>query len=250
MAGLLKFLTKTLLAAAKPEPAKRQAGTSAPALKPKPRIMQSSDPLGALRDNADILSGLRFSATMQPRIPLRVLSRHGEVFNAPRGKPPKVAKAMHEGIWLPVLAGQLTFRGSVASSVGPIPSDGGTFLPFLIAIRHIVEADRPVEDRIRSLSAELGRPQWSDFVEKLEPTPGDLVRGFFPRAVDTIPGIPQHARDALEAAGIDTANKVAAASDQALLAIKGIGKAKLEAIRKWQKSKIDRNASRLDAVER
>lgn len=76
------------------------------------------------------------------------------------------------------------------------------------------------------------------------------MRQFFPRAIDTIPNLPQFAKDLLEATGVDTANKVAKTSDQALLAIKGIGKAKLEGIRKWQKSKIDRDAARLDCVER
>lgn len=244
MAGLLKFLGDVLNSTAKP------TSNAKTGRRGKSTVMRSSAPLGALRDNGDILGGLVFSATMQPSIPLRVLERHGEAFSAARGKPPAIAKAMHEGIWIPVMQGQKSLRGSMASTVGPIPTDGGAFLPFLIAIRRIVEANSPVGERIHALSIELGRPQWANFVEKLEPVPGDLVRQFFPRAVDTIPGIPQHAKDALDAAGMDTANKVAAASDHQLLAIKGIGKAKLEGIRKWQKSKIDRNAARLDNVER
>lgn len=244
MAGLLKFLGAALKSSAKPTPKIRTTP------RPNSTVMRSSDPIGALRDNGDIFGGLVFCATMQPRIPLRVLSRHGEVFSAPRGKPPVIAKSLHEGNWIPVLHGQKSFYGSMSSSVGPIPANGGEFLRFLVAVRQIVEAASPVDDRIRVLSAELGRPQWANFVEKLEPVPGDLVRQFFPRAVDTIPGMPQHAKDALDAVGMDTANKVAAASDQQLLAIKGIGRAKLESIRKWQKSKFDRDATRLDCVER
>ena len=83
-----------------------------------------------------------------------------------------------------------------------------------------------------------------------EPMPGDLVRQFFPRAVDTIPGLSKAAKDALVAAGIDTGRKIAAASDPELLAVKGVGKAKLTAIREWQKGEFDRDAVLLDCVER
>lgn len=242
--GILKFLGRTLLAAVMP------TTKTEPTLRTPQTSTRSNELPAAPLNNADILDGMIFCATMQPRIPLRVLSRHGEVFRSDHGDLPAIAKAAHEGIWLPHLRGQGAFQGSMASTVGPIPTDGGTFLPFLIAIRKIVEASASVENRIRTLSAELSRPQWADFVEKLEPMPGDLVRQFFPRAVDTIPGLPQAASDRLEAAGLNTANKIAAAADADILAIKGVGKAKLASIRDWQEADIDRNATRLDFVDR
>lgn len=158
MAGLLKFLTKALLAA-KPAPVKKQARKPVPTTPPKSIITHSNDPLGALRANMDIMSGLQFCATMQPWIPLRVLTRHGEIFNAPRGSPPKITRAMNEGIWVPYMHGSPFPLGSMASSVGYIPADGGEFLIFLLAVRRIVEVDESVENRIRALSAELSRPQ-------------------------------------------------------------------------------------------
>lgn len=245
MASLLKFLSSVLAppkkAHAKPSPATRQ---------PKPMAMRSSAPEAAWKDNQDILGGLKFSATMQLRIPLRVLSRHGELHSDERRKPSRIAAAPHEGIWIPLLHGQREFHGTMSSDIGPIPADGGEYLKFLLVVRRIVEQPTPIIERIMELRAELARPKWQEFVQKLEPTSGDIVRRFFPFAVQTIPGLTAAAKDGLSATGLDTAAKIAAAPDADLLKIKGIGPAKIAAIRAWQKTIKDKNAARLDMVER
>jgi hypothetical protein len=198
----------------------------------------------------DIVGSLRFCATMQPSVPLRVLSRHGELHGDIRKPPPAIARSPHEGCWTPMLKGQKSITGTMSSSVGYIPTNGGEFLVFLIAIREIVESPTTIEERVRVLSAELARPNWNKFIHKLELVEGDLVGLFFPCAIGTIPGLSSSIADALVAIGLDTASKIAAATDAELMAVKGVGPAKLKAIRGWQCEIEDRDAVRLDRVTR
>lgn len=247
MPDLFKWLNKSLGIKSKPAPAR----TLAPHSPPQPTVIRSDSPVAAWQANQDIIAGLKFCATMQPRIPLRVLARHGETHTDLRRDPPAIALAGFEGIWIPFMHGQPGFGGSMASTIGPIPTDGGEFLLFLITVRKIVEKDSPIEDRACELKSVLKLPEWRTFARKLKsPRHGDLVGQFFPRTVDTIPGLPATSKDALVAAKLDTAAKIAQASDATLLAIKGLGKAKLDIIRAWQLTVSSQESTRQEDVER
>lgn len=198
-------------------------------------------------DNESILGDLLFCATMQLRIPLRVLSRHGETSPSGR-KPPAIAQALHEGIWTQLLRGQRRLSGTMASDIGPIHADGGEYLHFLLAVRRIVEPVTPINERVAELRAELTKPRWQDFVTRQEERIGSIVNHLFPPAINTIPGLPEASRVALKAEGINTAAKIAAMPDVDLLAIKGVGKAKLKAIRDWEATIQDRDAARLENI--
>lgn len=210
------------------------------------------------RANRDIIVGLQFVATMNLWVPLRVLSRHGEIHADITKAPPEIALNPSEGIWVQKMC---SFRsigididepdpGMMASTIGPIPTDGGDFLKFLIVVRGIVESDRTVETRAGLLHEELTRTFWCKFVSALGGDPAQLVSMFFPYAVDTIPSLTMQARDALDRLGLDTAAKIAATPDIVLLGIKGIGPAKLKAIREWQSQIAEPNATRYDRVVR
>ncbi|MGK5020760.1 DNA-directed RNA polymerase subunit alpha C-terminal domain-containing protein [Janthinobacterium sp. LB2P10] len=134
------------------------------------------------------------------------------------------------------------------SDVGRIPADGGEYLHFLLAVRQIVEPVTPINERVAELRAELTKPRWQDFVTRLEDNVGCIVNHLFPPAISTIPGLPEASRGALKAEGINTAAKIAAMTDADLLAIKGIGKAKLKAIRDWEATIQDRDAVRLENI--
>lgn len=136
----------------------------------EPRRFDIPGPAG--RANADIISGYRFVATMQLRTPLRVLRRHGEMHVRVDTCPPHIAQAPWEGVWVPVTK---TFRelgldiddppiGTMASSVGQIPADGGEFLKFLIAARSIAEGSGSTVDKRRALAQALRLPSWEKFV--------------------------------------------------------------------------------------
>lgn len=209
---------------------------------------------------ADVCDGLRFSVTLQLRTPLRVLLRHGEMYLKNDGQQPQIAREMWEGMWIP--KSNFWKRLSVepvrilASDVGPISAED--YLPFLIAVRTIVEANEPIEHRIEKLCEMLTTAEWQKFVNQRGPshvsesTGADwIVDCFFPPFVGTIPKVPVIARGALSRLGLDTPNKLSAAPDETLLAIKGIGRATLQVIRDYCASIIkNRDADRLDCVLR
>lgn len=196
-----------------------------------------SEPVSAW-GNDDIITGLKFSATMQLRTPLRVLLRHGEIHTDRTKPPPRIAMERWEGIWLPVtksfeeiacrpdstaddveffrrLDAGLARSYIIASDVGPILEEN--YLPFLIAVRRIVETDDTIEHRIEKLREMPIEAGWQVFVSKHGGIDG-IIQRFFPKFINL-------------AAGLDTPNRIAAASDETLLSIKGIGPAKLKAIR-------------------
>lgn len=208
--------------------------------------------------NEDIITGLRFSATMQSRTPLRVLLRHGEIHTDSTKPPPQIALERWEGMWSPITK---TFRelgldvdepppGDMASEIGYIPSDGGDYLLFLIAVREIVESHDTAEQRIGNLeklaSSEKWRgfPGWGDGVQKIE-------NQFFPFFLKKIPSLTGEATAGLRAMQLDTPNRLGTASDETLLNIKGIGPFELKHIRKrCLEITKDRDSARLDEVRR
>lgn len=209
--------------------------------------------------SADIIKGRRFSATMQLRTPLRVLSRHGEIHEG-LTDPPTIAQAMWEGFWTPLLKSNIELGmpdvpevvmrdGTMASDVGPIPVDGGDYLKFLFKIRAIVEAFGGIEVRRTLLREELRKPEWADFCRKLGGKQ-TVVNQLFPPFIETIKGLPANAVASLWDDGFMTPTQIAAVADVKLLAIKGIGLAKLKFIRSSCDSATDKESEFVDLVER
>lgn len=183
----------------------------------------------------DVIVGSVFFATHQLRTPLRVLSRHGEVHRDMHCPPPIIAMAPFEGIWLPLTK---TYRElgidmdelpwTVASDIGPVLSHD--YLPFLVAMRSIVEGEGTATARRDRLIDELRRPIWDD-ARNRSGGAYTVADHFFPQFVATIQGLPRAAASVLTAKGLRTAASLARASDAELLAIKGIGPAKLKLLR-------------------
>lgn len=225
----------------------------------KPRHEQRPEGLSAApRPDADIVAGYRFSATIQLRTPLRVLTHHGQF--CPAGQaPPQIAKGPDEGVWVVAvktwremgidLDGSSNLDGSHASDIGQIPADGGDYLKFLIAVREIVESPSPAEERLAALKEELRRPEWADFCRKLGGKQAVFDK-FFPPFLESIKALPAGAIEALWNAGLTTPARLAAAGDQALLAIKGIGPAKLKSIREACRMAPNQHSELVDAVAR
>lgn len=204
----------------------------------------------------DVVSGMRFVATMQLRTPLRILMHHGDIHKARKKPPPRIAQEEWEGIW--VLKAK-TWRdmgvdipemseGQHASAIGPIiPSE---YLPFLIAVRQIIELREPIQSRVDKLREMLAACSWQDFVKR-HGGAEKIVEYFFPRNAKSMPSLPDAALAALSKLGLDTPISLVAASDDALLKIKGIGPAKLKAIRAYcEDAAKGRDADRADSVIR
>lgn len=203
--------------------------------------------------DAHLMSGYRFSATIQLRTPLRILIRHGEVH---RGSiPPSITLEPWEGSWLPVIkswnelgieaGGSPNLCGWMASDIGPIPKDGGSYILFLIAVRQIVEDDAPVDERVVRLKGELKNELWSVICRKLGGKK-KIQDFFFPKFIEAIPGLSRQAVEGLYVAKLITPARIEAVPDATLLSIKGIGPSKLLVIRGMCKRATEMNSELFD----
>lgn len=202
----------------------------------------------------DLIDGMQFFATMQLRTPLRVLRRHGEVHRGSAALP-AIAQEQWEGIWIPRVKTLRELGIDVpeqaplvaASEFGPVVIE--LYLPFLLAVRSIVEADSSVTERRERLRHELRKPQWATFCAKLGGQDAIADR-FFPPFVQTIKGLPAQAVEGLRQAKLIAPSAIAAATNDQLRAIKGVGPAKLGAIRTACAVAIDFDSVFVDVVSR
>lgn len=207
----------------------------------------SSAYIALARANLDIVDEMMFCATMQLRIPLRVLKMHCARHQLANGDPPIFA--MHEGIWVGMLRGQKSLFGEMASDIGPIPTDGGNYLAFLKAVRGIVEDHESTTARMDRLQQELGKQEWQEFVTRHGGS--DCVcNRFFPCFLDTIPRLRADAAETLREMSLTTPARLAAASDGDLCAVRGVGAVALRSIRQACEDAADKHSEWVDMVQR
>lgn len=188
----------------------------------------------------DDFSGVEFEATMQLRTPLRVLLHHGEHYTKNDGRQPKIAHELWEGIWTPKAKPLPTYRefgidvdeveDISASHIGPI--EVKEYLPFLIEVRKIVELNSSIKSRIKMLQEKPKVGIWKTYVNKHGGI-NKIIEEFFPRFIDTIPKINSAITSELHTRNLNTPNNITTASDELLIGIKGVGKAKLKVIRDY-----------------
>lgn len=184
----------------------------------------------------DCIASAVFFATLQLRVPLRILEKDGEEYFG-EGLPPRYAENVDLGIWVakPKTFAELglpfdDFSPSTrASDIGQVPADGGEYLKFLLAVRRIVENAESISVRIGRLRQLLCDSRWSVFVEKLggEKT---IVDRFFPDFVSTLGGLSSVSKQELRNLGLVTPKLILTASQDVLLSIKGVGKTKVVGI--------------------
>ena len=233
--------------------------TSSPSVETKvapPFEIHSNNLTKVWVENQGVISGFKFSATMQLRTPLRVLLRHGEIHSDINTERPKIAHEFWEGSWVPKTR---TYRelgldidelseSTMASPIGQIKASD--YLPFLISVREIVEANESIDSRINMIRSKPMTGSWKAYVNRHGGI-DKIINQFFPLFIDTIPKLSAATIDELCKLGIDTANKLVETNDEALLDINGIGKAKLKAIRDYCAGITkNRDETRLDRVSR
>jgi hypothetical protein len=182
-----------------------------------------------------ILSGLVFHATLQTRTPLRILRRHGKV--VPLGTPLSNDFEQWMGIWFPQPKGWRELgvdidevpEFGVASDAGPVKAS--EYLPFLMGFREAIEdASGGIAGRIERLEGVCTQPKFARFVSALRGV--EFLRDcFFPPILSLIPGLPHSSQVELRWRGLLTVAALRMAADDTLLAINGIGPAKLRALR-------------------
>lgn len=240
----------------KPQPASPAApAPSPPVAEPSPARVDVHRGLG-LAGNTDVISGWRFCATMQLRTPLRVLSRHGEVHEGTSSEPPIIAREQWEGIWLHKLRSfrelgldmdDATFP--MASDIGQVPSDGGDYLPFLLAVRTAAEGDGSIAERREAVATVLRDPAHRKFV-RAHGGQGVILDQLFPPFAAAIPRMSAKVAQALASAGYRTPAKISAATDKELRAVEGVGPATIKALREAAEAAEDKGARYVDRVIR
>lgn len=94
------------------------------------------------------------------------------LYSGSLSQPNSPSLQLWEGIWVPITK---TYRelgididdappGEQASDIGPIVA--ADYLPFLVAIRKIVESYDPIERRVKKLRQMPVAAEWQDFVRK------------------------------------------------------------------------------------
>jgi len=195
-----------------------------------------TEPLRAWGDDS-LISGLEFHATMQLRTPLRVLTRHGELHTDRDAPPPIIAEQAWEGIWtykiktweeLGIALNEFP-ESTVASDIGPVlPSQ---FLRFLIAVRQNIEdVSLSIEEKIARVRELCNKPEFLGFVAGYG-GPEELLERAFPRVIGSIDGLSAKAKKSLIDAGFVCVERIDQASDGELLALNGMGAARLSKLR-------------------
>ena len=248
--GIFQSIAKIIFGSSKDEPFSYTSQSS------KRFEVNSGNPQKAWIENEDIIIGLKFHATLQLRTPLRVLTRHGEVYSDKNKEPPKIAKELWEGIWIPQLK---TFRelgldvdelseSTTATSIGQINSSD--YLLFLISIREILELEESIDDRIFKLRHMQLTANGKTFVNSHGGI-DQIINEVFPPFIHTIPKLKITTINELSKLNINTANQIQIASDDTLLNLSGIGKATLKNVRDYCAGMIiNRDEMRLDKVVR
>jgi hypothetical protein len=186
----------------------------------------------------DVIESMEFCATMQLRTPLRILLKHGEVHTDKNSEPPKIVNEIWEGHWMPKLKTwrDLGFNidelpeSTLASHIGQVKEED--YLPFLLAVRKIVELNEPIDSRIKLLREYPMVGIWRTCVESHDGIE-NIINQLFPRFIDTLPKLNAATITELSSLNLNTATKIAMTSNEVLLSIKGLGQAKLKTLREY-----------------
>ena len=200
-------------------------------------------------DDSDLISGWRYSATLQLRTPLAYLERDGEFSPGPQ-EPPMVGPAEGHlpdgtgfnpyGIWLRVidydgLGFDPPSSGTRATGWGQVrigSEEERNLISFLKTFRYIVETAKGLDQRLSELrefstSTPANRKVWSK-LRKADPLFPD---SFFISSLESLPGVGIKLAQKLYQAGFRTVEEVKGASDGELLAIPGLGQGLLAKVR-------------------
>lgn len=221
----------------------------------------SKHPYQVFKDspNSDIIAGMCFHATMQLRTPLRILQRHGKVLPLGSDLPDDCEQWM--GIWFPktktfeeLTGGRIKdnlkqeYEVTHASTIGPVkPSE---YLPFLMAIREVVEDQSlsTIQRRV-GIEAVCHRSEFKEFAER-HGGADEIFACLYPTILSVIPGLTASSREALTEMGIRSVGAIRSLSDKTLSSLKGLGPAKIARIRAFCDAyKGDPDAERLMEFE-
>lgn len=200
---------------------------------------------------SDLISGWRYSATLQLQTPLKYLEMHG-LFSPGPEEPPLVGPAESfledgtgfnaYGIWIqeidyeamgfiPPAPGKRAAKGGMIEIGG---SEEKELLSFLKSFRYIVETGETIDQMLSELqelstSTPGNRRMWARFSKGVPLWPDSYFIGQL--SIKLPKGVGDSKAEKLYLVGFRTIEEVQAASDEQLLLIPGFGKGILKKIR-------------------
>lgn len=200
-------------------------------------------------EDSDLISGWRYSATLQLCTPLAYLERDGEFSPGPK-KPPLVGPALNfledgtgynpYGIWLQELdptgwGFSPLPPGMRAAWLGPVrceSSEEKELLSFLKSFRYIVETAEIMDQMLAELadlstSTPANRRIW----QKARAADPGFPDSFFYGELCRLPGVGPKVAERLYRAGFRSVEEIQAASDEDIQMVEGVGKGLLRELR-------------------
>ena len=203
-------------------------------------------------EDSDLISGWRYSATLQLRTRLAYLERHGEFSPGPQ-EPQILSSAEGHlqdgtefnpyGIWLREIdykelgfdASPSLTKGTHSTGWGPVRSgseEERNLISFLKSFRYIVEAAEDLDHKLSELrQLSISTPEYRQVWRKLRKTDFMFPDSFFFSKLESLPGVGPSMAQRLYQAGFRTVAEVQAASDVELLDLPGLGKGLLAKVR-------------------
>lgn len=202
----------------------------------------------------DLVSGWRYSATLQLQTPLAYLEMDGEVSSGPKEPSLLGPQESHlpngtgfnaYGCWVR----EIDYKGlgfspppppQRSTQWGPVrvgSSEEKDLLSFLKSFRYIVETAETMDQKLAELaelstSTPANRRVW----QKVVALESGFPDSFFYGKLCDLPGVGRQAAEKLYWAGFRTVEEIQEASDEDLLRIEGVGKGLLARIRSEQGS--------------
>lgn len=187
------------------------------------------------KENNDVLDGSKFMANLTVKTPFKFLNMHNLI--VPLNESEKLIDCGLYGVWLPTVKEKfkLDMPVEMATPYGPVPSDGGDLLPLLKDIRSIVEQsfDKSsalliARDRV-SLVMDTFRNKNLPLIFESE---DDCFLFLVEEYIGKIKYLNSFNYNELIAKECYSIDGIKNLSDQELLSLKGIGRAKLDNLKK------------------
>ncbi|MBM5785756.1 MAG: helix-hairpin-helix domain-containing protein [Cyanobacteria bacterium K_DeepCast_35m_m1_288] len=200
-------------------------------------------------DDSDLVSGWRYSATLQLRTPLAYLEMDGEFSPGPK-EPPLVGPEENHlpdgagfnpyGCWVR----EIDYKGlgftpppppQIATGWGMVrigSTEEKDLRAFLKAFRYIVETAETQDQKLADL-AELStsnQAKWRVWQKMVASDPGFPDSFFYGQLCD-LPGVGLKVAERLYREGFRTVEEIQAAPDEELLRVEGVGKGLLRKLR-------------------
>lgn len=162
----------------------------------------------------DLVDGYEYYATLDTHTPLKALKHHGEVRKGPKSKLPQYGDS-RDGIWLEYFKNYSS----------PPSTEDLRDLKFLKRFREIYEGSLSIQEKEAAISALIK--------ESRDSRQATYAYGWYLWELLEVPGISESIAEVLYADGIKTKKDVKETSDDKLLNIPGVGRARLKQIRTY-----------------